>query len=472
MHDAGDMELLREYDRQGSEAAFAALVQRHVSLVYSAALRHAGIASHAEEITQAVFIILARKAAALRPDTVLEGWLYETARLTALSFRRGERRRQFREQEAYMQSTLQETAGDSTWNRLAPLLDEAMARLGKKDRDAVVLRFFKDKNLREVAAALKVNEMAAQRRVHRAVEKLRRFFTKRGIILPAAVLTAAISANSVQAAPVGLAKTISAVTVAKGSIAAASTLTLVKRTMKTMTWTKMKMAIIIGVAVILAAGTTTLVAQHQPKPGLSYKMLDDACQFAAGFDQTNLVVRILITSKEKNVRPQDIGLTIQSAVKGQIRVQLGTNGQILDFPHDEALRRENPSVIHDPTNGPCVLTLVAYMPLPEELTFPYSRLGDAVAEANDGIARANKIIKADFAGEMSSLKMKVQGVIFFFPKSSARKAKVEIESAAGRREYTADTKGIIKLKLEKKLLAENPEITVSEKPQTIMPDPK
>jgi RNA polymerase sigma factor (sigma-70 family) len=235
MHDAGDMELLREYDRQGSEAAFAALVQRHVNLVYSAAHRHVGIEAHAEEITQAVFIILARKAAGLRADTILEGWLYETTRLTALSFLRGERRRQFLEQEAYMQSTLQESTDEPIWNRLAPLLDEAMARLGKKDRDAVVLRFFKDKNLREVAAAMRVNESAAQRRVHRAVEKLRKFFTKRGIMLPAAVLTAAISANSVQAAPVTLAKTVTAVAIVKGSIAAASTLTLVKGTIKTMT---------------------------------------------------------------------------------------------------------------------------------------------------------------------------------------------------------------------------------------------
>ena len=261
MHDAGDMELLREYDRRGSEAAFAALVQRHVGLVYSAALRHVGIAAHAEEITQAVFVILARKAASLRPDTILESWLYETTRLTALSFRRGERRRQFREQEAYMQSTLQESADDSTWNQLAPLLDEAMARLGKKDRDAVILRYFKDKNLREVAAALKVNETAAQRRVHRAVEKLRKLFTKRGIILPAAVLTAAISANSVQAAPVALAK---AVTIAKGAAAGGSILILVKGTIKMMTSTKTFTAAAILTSAIFSQG---MVASHFDSAG-------------------------------------------------------------------------------------------------------------------------------------------------------------------------------------------------------------
>src|SRR5476649_1705899 len=168
MHDVSDMELLRDYDRQRSEAAFASLVQRHINLVYSVAFRHVGIAAQAEEITQAVFIILARKAASLRPDCILEGWLHETTRLTALSFLRGERRRQFREQEAYMQSTLQETNDASTWNQLAPLLDEAMSRLGKKDRDAVLLRFFKEQSVREVAVTLQVNEAAAQRRVLRA----------------------------------------------------------------------------------------------------------------------------------------------------------------------------------------------------------------------------------------------------------------------------------------------------------------
>ena len=263
MRDSSDMELVRDYVRLNSEAAFAELVQRHIALVYSAALRHAGIAAHAEEITQAVFIILARKAARLRTDTVLEGWLHETTRLTALSFLRGERRRQFREQEAYMQSTLQESAEASAWNQLAPLLDEAVSRLGKKDRDAVMLRFFKEKSVREVAMALQVNESAAQRRVHRAVEKLRRFFTKRGIALSAAVITGAISANSVQAAPVALAKSVTAVAIAKGATASGSTLTLIKGALKIMAWTKMKTAIAIGVAAILAVSTTTLIIHHE-----------------------------------------------------------------------------------------------------------------------------------------------------------------------------------------------------------------
>src|SRR5215469_12720782 len=176
MPDENDMELVGDYAQNGSEPAFAELVQRHIGLVYSAALRRVGIAAQAEEITQAVFIILARKAGTLRPATILEGWLYETTLLTALSFLRGERRRQFREQEAYMQSSLHEPAENSAWQELPPFLDEAMGCLGKKDRDAVILRFFKEKSVRDVAAAMQVNEAAAQRRILRALEKLRKFF--------------------------------------------------------------------------------------------------------------------------------------------------------------------------------------------------------------------------------------------------------------------------------------------------------
>jgi RNA polymerase sigma factor (sigma-70 family) len=261
MTDMGDMELLRNYDRQSSEDAFAELVHRHINLVYSVALRHVSNTAQAEEITQVVFVILARKASSLRPDTILEGWLYETTRLTALSFLRGERRRQFREQEAYMQSTLDESEEASIWNQMSPLLDEAMSRLGKKDRDALVLRFFKGMNLDAVAGAMNTTEAAAQSRVHRATEKLRRFFTKRGVIVSAAILTASISSNSIQAAPVALAKSVTAMAIVKGSAATASTLTLIKGTLKIMAWTKMKTGIVAAAILVLATGTTTIVVK-------------------------------------------------------------------------------------------------------------------------------------------------------------------------------------------------------------------
>src|SRR3974377_719479 len=93
-----DMELLREYARRHSEQAFSTLVSRHIDLVYSAALRHVGNHHQAEEVTQAVFVILARKAASLRSGTILPGWLFRTARLTAANYVRTEMRRVRREQ--------------------------------------------------------------------------------------------------------------------------------------------------------------------------------------------------------------------------------------------------------------------------------------------------------------------------------------------------------------------------------------
>ena len=254
MAELDDMTLLRDYDRLGSEAAFAEVVRRHINLVYSTAFRHTGVAAQAEEITQVVFVILARQAAGMRPDTILEGWLHETTRLTALRFLRGERRRQFREQESYMQSTLPESDDAAAWNQLAPLLDEALSGLGKKDRDAVMLRFFKDQSLREVAAALKVNEAAAQKRVRRAVEKLRLFFQRRGVAHPASVLTAAISAHSVQAAPAALAKTVTAVALAKGAAASGTTLTLITGALKIMAWNKAKTTVITAAVLLLGVG--------------------------------------------------------------------------------------------------------------------------------------------------------------------------------------------------------------------------
>jgi uncharacterized protein (TIGR03435 family) len=259
-----DAELLSAYATQRSEEAFATLVERHVSLIYSSALRQARNPHLAEEITQAVFIILARKAGSLGRETVLAGWLCRTARFAACNALKAEHRRQHREQEAYMESLLHESE-PGAWPQIAPLLDEAVAQLAEADRNAVVLRFYEQRPLEEVGRVLGLNADATQKRVSRALEKLRKFFAKRGVVSTTAGIAVTISAHSVQAAPVTLAKSITVVAFAKGTAASTSTLTLIKGALKIMAWTKAKTAIVVGVVVLLAAGTTTVTVKEIQK---------------------------------------------------------------------------------------------------------------------------------------------------------------------------------------------------------------
>jgi hypothetical protein len=196
---------------------------------------------------------------------------------------------------------------------------------------------------------------------------------------------------------------------------------------------------------------------------IPYKALDEIFQPITKVDPTRLEIHVFVSSSNKAVHPSDISLTIQSATKGMIPVLLGTNGQVLKFPVEKDLRRENPPVIVNQPKGTVRLGVAIQLPPSDELTFRYSRLGDGVAEIN-------KSIKAQAGMVLSLLAPKVEGVVFLFPKAGAGKAKIEIASAAGKREYTADMHGQIKLKLEKALLAENPEVKVSEKPEHIVPD--
>ena len=251
MQDLDDIALLREYVEHDSEEAFATLVTRHVNKVYSVALRHTRNPHQAEEITHAVFVILAQKSRRLNKRVVLSGWLCQTARLTSVTFVRSEIRRARRQQEALMQTPSNET---QVWPQIAPLLDAAMAGLSATDHDAVVLRFFDGKSMKEIGAALGASEDAAKMRVGRAVEKLRLFFTRRGIAFPAAALTAAISENSVQAAPAVLAKTAAAVAMADGATASISILVLVKGALKIMAWTKAKTPLVVSAMVLIVVG--------------------------------------------------------------------------------------------------------------------------------------------------------------------------------------------------------------------------
>jgi RNA polymerase sigma factor (sigma-70 family) len=262
-----DMTLLREYAASNSETAFETLVSRRVGFVYSMALRQVRDPRMAEEVTQAVFIILAQKAGRISDKTILAGWLFRTTRFIALAQMRADAKRRQREQEANMQSEIQPTAPDLFWEQMSPLLDEALATLGETDRQAVLLRFFENKSLAEVGSHLSMGEDTARKRVSRALEKLHLYFSKRGVSSTTAIIAGAISANSVQAVPVTLVKSVTAMALAKGAAASTSTLTLIKGALKIMAWTKAKTAIVTGTAAILTIGTGVFIVEEIATPG-------------------------------------------------------------------------------------------------------------------------------------------------------------------------------------------------------------
>ena len=252
MQELDDLALLREYATRQSETAFEILVARRVDFVYSAALRQVRDPHLAEEVTQAVFILLAHKAGKISDKTILAGWLFKTTRFVAFAQIRAAIKHARQETEWHMQTELENTQPDPLWEQMSPLLDEALASLGEADRQAVLLRFFENKSLVEIGDTLGATEDTARKRVARALDKLHRYFNQRGVSSTSAILAGVMSAHSVQAAPVGLVKTISTAVLVKGAAASTSTLTLIKGAMKIMAWSKTK-AILIGTAIVLAS---------------------------------------------------------------------------------------------------------------------------------------------------------------------------------------------------------------------------
>jgi RNA polymerase sigma factor (sigma-70 family) len=203
-----DQQLLRDYAGKKSETAFTELVRRHIDFVYSVALRMVCDVHLAQDVTQGVFLALAQNAGTLTEHPVLSGWLHRTARNLAANTVRSETRRHIREQEAAAMNQLPES--DTTWEIIAPHLDEALGELAEQDRDALLLRYFERKSSRDMADILGTSEDAAKKRVSRAMERLREMFSKRRVTIGAGGLAVLISANAVQSAPVELRVIISA----------------------------------------------------------------------------------------------------------------------------------------------------------------------------------------------------------------------------------------------------------------------
>ncbi len=218
-----DAELLRCFARDRDEAAFAEVVRRQVDLVHSAASRQVNGDVHlARDVTQMVFADLARKADVVAGERVLAAWLFVSTRYAAAKLVRGEQRRRVREQEAQiMEELMKDDATTVEWERVRPVLDEAMGELKGVEREAILLRFFEGRGFAEVGARLSLNENAARMRVERALDKLHRLLARRGVTSTTGALAVALANQAVGAAPAGLAASVAGAAMAGAGVAAA-----------------------------------------------------------------------------------------------------------------------------------------------------------------------------------------------------------------------------------------------------------
>jgi RNA polymerase sigma factor (sigma-70 family) len=317
-----DQQLLRDYTSDRSEVAFAELVQRHVDLVYSAALRMVCDSHLAEDVTQGVFVALARNATQLTDRPVLSGWLHRTAQNIAAQTVRSDVRRRAREQEAAAMNELLVAEPDANWEHIAPHLDAALGELSEPDRDALLLRYFERKSAREMAQTLGISDEAAQKRVSRAVERLREFFAKHGVTVGASGLVVVISANAVQAAPVGLAVTISTATALAGTtIATTATATVTKAiAMTTLQKTLITVTIVaaVGTGIYEARQASMLQTQFQTLQQQQVPLAEKIQQLQHERDDaTNVLAGLLVENSRMKSNPNQSELL---RLRGEVSV--------------------------------------------------------------------------------------------------------------------------------------------------------
>jgi len=274
-----DGELLRSYAEDGSEEAFATLVARHVVLVYRAALRQSnGDAHRAEDVTQEVFTLMARKAVSIRKHPRLIGWLYITTHHLMSDSLRSERRRRSRETEAVAAGVAGDGGGEQPWERIRLHLDDALRELPTVDREAILLRFFGGRTFSEIGDRLKMTEDAVRMRVSRALDRLRSALARRGIESTGAALAAMIEAETSLGAPAGLAGSVTthAMAAAATAVPAASLLTIMSTTKFT-----------IGIATLSVLAALVTATYEATKAYQAERALEMA---SASYDKLNILV--------------------------------------------------------------------------------------------------------------------------------------------------------------------------------------
>lgn len=435
MNEKSDVQLLRDYAEHRDETAFREIVTRHTDFVYSAALRQVGSAAVAGDLAQSVFLDLARKAAVLTrgrrgslPES-LAGWLHRATRYAALNHLRDTHRRVAIERQA-MEQLLIHSEPATDWERIRPALDEALDTLGDEDREALLLRYFKNQDFRTVGLALGVSDDVAQKRVSRAVERLREFFAKRGVPIGASGLVVVISANAVQAAPAGLAITISSTAVLAGTTFAGAAAAAV---VKTIAMTTLQKALITTVfAVAVGAGiyevrqTSRLRANFATLQDQQASLTLEVQQLARERDDATNRVAMLLSEKERLQR--------DTAELLRLRAEVGTLRQ---WQHDAALALASiQSRIPVPSPVPTIVASASANPAPFRLSLVLDEGGDdveVIAKA-DGVGDPLNVAKTPLLDKTALSAVNVSTNALGMPQ-------IEIEfSAAGAEQFAQITK--------------------------------
>ena len=343
MDDQTDSQLLRAYSETRSDEAFATLVRRHIDLVHSAAMRMVCDSHLAQDMPQNTFVALAKNVAELKMRPVITGWLHRTAQNIAAQTVRTDVRRRVCEQEVVAMNELLSATPDASWEHVAPHLDDALGELDETDRDAVLLRYFEKKSAREMAAQLGISDDAAQKRVSRAVDCLREFFAKRGVTVGASGLAVVISANAVQAAPVGLALTISTAAVLTGTtLATTATVTATKAIAMTAfqkTIVTATIAVLAGVGIYEARQASQLrehvqtlqqqqaplVEQIQQLQGVHEKAIEQLATLREDNERLNLATAELPKLRGENAR-------LRTSVQPQSQASTGYQASQVPIP--------------------------------------------------------------------------------------------------------------------------------------------
>lgn len=329
-----DAELLRQYAADHSDSAFSELVGRYIDLVYSTALRMVHDAALAQDVVQSVFIQLAQKAPAIRDANAVPGWLYRVTRCQAANAVRAEQTRQRYEMEAMMQAQLEV---DAAWESIRSGLEDAMASLNPAEQNLVILHFFQNQSWRDVSMALALSEDTVQRRAGRALEKLRTFFAKKGISLSAAVIGTSVAENAIQAAPTGLAVSVTTASLAKAASAGSSGILILLKTLlgNKLAFVLLTTALVTGVSIPIGIAIANSI--HQP---ISIEVLRKGLVLHYTFDIDETTSRVTDTSGSEN-HGKASGVRWIADGKKSGAYEFNADGDQIDVPNSKLLNPDH-----------------------------------------------------------------------------------------------------------------------------------